>query len=231
MDSHGNEFLDSIVGGKSSDPDVKHEGGGVAGNVGYRCDLLDPVAILNIAHIMDEGARKGRSNNNWRLLSPDVHINHALTHLMLHMAGSKTEDHIGRALTRMMMAVAVEKSKKADEKKPEVICLCGSTKFKREYMDVARSLALSGHIVLSVEFFMHADDCKVTDGEKVMLDKLHLAKIDMSDGIFVINVGGYVGESTKNEVEYAGEMGKKIWWLEYPGKDTLREVRELYKRW
>ena len=49
---------------------------------------------------------------------------------------------------------------------------------------------------------------------KAMLDDMHKRKIDMADEIFVINVNGYIGESTKSEIEYATTTGKVVNYLE-----------------
>ncbi len=97
----------------------------------------------------------------------------------------------------------------------KVITLCGSTRFREEYMRAQKELTLAGNIVISVGLFGHSGDDEVwTEGTKEMLDEMHLAKIDMADGIFVINVGGYVGTSTKREIDYARRMGKSIEFLE-----------------
>lgn len=96
---------------------------------------------------------------------------------------------------------------------PKVICLCGSTRFKNEYEKVMRDLTLQGIIVLSVGLFGHIEGLDMNSETKQMLDELHLRKIDMSDEIFVINVNGYIGESTKREIEYANRTGKKINYL------------------
>lgn len=99
------------------------------------------------------------------------------------------------------------------EGKYRVITLCGSTKFKNEFIELQKRLTLEGNIVISVGLFGHADgDYKtvLTDDVKVMLDDMHKRKIDMADEIYVVNVGGYVGTSTKSEMAYALETGKKI---------------------
>lgn len=95
-----------------------------------------------------------------------------------------------------------------------IITLCGSTKFKDMYEEAMKRFTLDGHIVLTCGFFQHAGDGKLTTAQKVKLDQLHLEKIDMSDLIFVINVGGYIGESTRNEIKYAEKMGKLVNYLE-----------------
>ena len=104
----------------------------------------------------------------------------------------------------------------------KVITLCGSTKFKDEFMKVQKDLTLKGNIVISVGLFGHSGDNEVWENmdegkftkTKEMLDDMHKSKIDMADEIFVINVGGYIGESTKSEIEYAKDTGKKINYLE-----------------
>ena len=103
-----------------------------------------------------------------------------------------------------------------------VITLCGSTRFKKEFMEAQKRLTLKGNIVISVGLFGHSGDEEVWDGmdegtlskTKAMLDDMHKRKIDMADEIFVINVGGYIGESTKSEIEYAISHGKKVRYLE-----------------
>ena len=96
----------------------------------------------------------------------------------------------------------------------KVITLCGSTRFKDEFTAQQKRLTLEGNIVISVGLFGHAGDSEVwTEGTKEMLDDMHKRKIDMSDGIFVINPGDYIGSSTKSEIEYARRTGKEINYL------------------
>ena len=104
----------------------------------------------------------------------------------------------------------------------KVITLCGSTRFKDEFMKVQKDLTLKGNIVISVDLFGHSGDDEVWENmdegtltkTKEMLDDMHKRKIDMADEIFVINVGGYIGDSTKTEIEYATKTGKKVNYLE-----------------
>ncbi len=109
-----------------------------------------------------------------------------------------------------------------------VITLCGSTRFKNEFMEVQKRLTLEGNIVISVGLFGHSGDSEVWENmdegaftqTKEMLDDMHKQKIDMADSIFVINVGGYIGESTRSEIKYAKEHGKVIEYLEKVGEDN-----------
>jgi hypothetical protein len=99
--------------------------------------------------------------------------------------------------------------------KYKVITLCGSTKFGEQYLEAQKRLTLEGNIVISVGLFGHSGDDEVwTEGTKAMLDDMHLRKIDMADEIFVINVGGYIGESTRREIAYAKNTGKSVKYLE-----------------
>lgn len=102
--------------------------------------------------------------------------------------------------------------------KYKVITLCGSTRFKEQFMEAQKRLTLEGNIVISVGLFGHAGDQEVWDGmdegtlskTKEMLDDMHKRKIDMADEIYVINVGGYIGDSTRSEIQYAEEHGKPV---------------------
>lgn len=101
---------------------------------------------------------------------------------------------------------------------PEIITLCGSTRFKKVFLKVAETFTLEGKIILMPGAFGHdvKDEnlLEEIESKKPMLDELHKRKIDMSDAIFVINVGGYIGESTRGEINYAIDNGKKVYYLE-----------------
>lgn len=94
-----------------------------------------------------------------------------------------------------------------------VITLCGSVKFKEEFERIKEELTLAGNIVFTPNFFHSIKKEEINNETKKMLDKMHKQKIDMSDEIYVINVGGYIGESTKSEIEYAKTKNKKISYL------------------
>jgi hypothetical protein len=95
-----------------------------------------------------------------------------------------------------------------------VVTLCGSTRFKDYFMNVQKTLTLDGYIVISVGLFGHSEDDEWTEETKKMLDDMHKRKIDMADEIFVINVDGYIGDSTKSEIEYAIKTGKGVAYLQ-----------------
>lgn len=103
-----------------------------------------------------------------------------------------------------------------------VVTLCGSTRFKNEFYEAQKRLTLEGNIVISVDLFGHAGNQEVWDGmdedtlskwfcvkTKEMIDDMHKRKIDMADSSYVINVGGYIGESTRSEINYAEKTGKR----------------------
>jgi len=106
---------------------------------------------------------------------------------------------------------------------PPIVCLCGSTRFYEQYRRANYELTMTGNIVLSVGFFHHLKDGEHNEGvgctpeEKVKLDELHKRKIDLADWVYVINVDGYIGDSTRSEIEYATMLRKPIKYLEPPG--------------
>lgn len=91
-----------------------------------------------------------------------------------------------------------------------VITLCGSTKFKTQFEQANAYLTLQGNVVISVAFFEQSDGFTITEEQSKLLGQLHFRKIDMSDEIFVIDVDGYIGESTRKEIAYAKQNGKAI---------------------
>jgi hypothetical protein len=101
--------------------------------------------------------------------------------------------------------------------KPVVVCLCGSTRFKTAFDTAYYAETMAGRIVHSVGFFVHSkhgESIGCTSEQKVALGELHKRKIDLSDEILVLNVGGYIGESTRSEIAYAMVHGKVIKYLE-----------------
>lgn len=107
--------------------------------------------------------------------------------------------------------------------KPIVTTLCGSTRFSEAFALANMHLSMLGRIVISVAMFGHTDQPQGSqylcgDGAsshpgKQALDTLHFRKIDLSDGIYVVNPAGYIGESTRREVSYARRLGKTVEWM------------------
>jgi len=97
--------------------------------------------------------------------------------------------------------------------KPNIICLCGSTKFKHYFGLINRKFTLEGYIVLLPGVYPHSDGINISDDAKIKLDELHKRKIDMSDQIFVIDPDGYIGNSTQSEIDYAKNKNKPITYL------------------
>ncbi len=92
----------------------------------------------------------------------------------------------------------------------EIVTLCGSTKFKEQFLEEQKRLTLEGKIVISVGVFCHEDPEEISKDQKTMLDKIHLKKIDLADSIYVIDMNKYIGESTSREIAYAESQGKPI---------------------
>lgn len=117
------------------------------------------------------------------------------------------------------------------------ITLCGSTKFKDQYIEWNKRLSLEGHVVYSVAFFGHADDEPLTEDDKILLDDIHKAKIYHSDAIVVINVNNYVGDSTKSEIKFANRIGRPVYYAYdvvpgYPKSwESSRSLLDVLEKW
>ena len=103
----------------------------------------------------------------------------------------------------------------------KTITICGSTRFKEEFLKAQCDLTFDGWIVFSVPFFEHADNMVLTREQKEIAIQSHLRKIAVSSAIYVINKGGYIGESTKNEIQYAKDHGKQVIFME-----NLKDLRK-----
>ena len=98
--------------------------------------------------------------------------------------------------------------------RPRVVTLCGSTRFMNVFDEQNTKLTLEGKVVFSVALKAHEGSASVTVDQKELLDRVHLEKIRLSDEILVLNVGGYIGDSTRNEIEFAHKLGKIVAYLE-----------------
>lgn len=99
-----------------------------------------------------------------------------------------------------------------------IITLCGSSRFKREFSMTQAKLTFEGNVVLSLGLFSQADNLTLKKEDVARLVEVHKQKIRMADSIYVIDPGGYVGESTEREIEYAVGLGKSLRYFsdEYP---------------
>jgi hypothetical protein len=86
---------------------VTNEFGGKQSHIGGRYDLIPPHALKTVAYVLAEGAKK-YSEFNWKRITTNEHINHALNHINLHFIGDEDENHLGHAIVRLMMAYEVD---------------------------------------------------------------------------------------------------------------------------
>jgi len=104
--------------------------------------------------------------------------------------------------------------------RPRIVCLCGSTRFMDAFFAAGWAFTLKGYIILSIGVCKHADADGAHGAEMLgpavvqQLDELHHRKIDLADEVMILNVDGYIGESTRRELEYARLLGKPIYFLE-----------------
>ena len=92
--------------------------------------------------------------------------------------------------------------------KRKVLTLCGSIRFMEKILEVHEELELQGYVVIGI--VQHVRKEPYTPDEEDLLDVIHKIKIDIADGIYVVNVDGYIGDNTKSEIEYARSLNKKI---------------------
>lgn len=135
------------------------------------------------------------------------------------------------------------------DSRPRIICICGSTRFIEQFAITTWELERQGHIVLGCTL-LPMWYCKVPShfgeatGTKEQCDELHLRKIDLADEVLVLNIGGYIGESTANEIAYAMQTGKPVRYLETesttaaspaapqePILNTINKFRDLLPNW
>lgn len=110
--------------------------------------------------------------------------------------------------------------------RPTIVCLCGSTRFYAAFQEANYCETMAGKIVLSVGHYPHApgqihgETVGCTPEQKVALDELHMKKIDLADEVLILNVNGYIGESTRRELNHAIDTGKRVRFLEPPPNPT-----------
>lgn len=118
-------------------------------------------------------------------------------------------------------------------KRPTIVCICGSTRFIDTWNYHRKRLTEAGEIVLAIEVVTTqapTEDPQLVDPElKLRLDELHKRKIDLADYVFVLNVGGYIGESTRSEIEYARAHRKPVKYLQPLSRDSesVRVLQEM----
>lgn len=126
--------------------------------------------------------------------------------------------------------------------KPEIITMCGSTRFADLMACISWEYEKIGKIVLRVNFvpdwyvkkegWTESSHGAEQAGLKKQLDDLHCRKIDISDKVFVCNYNGYIGESTRNEIDYAINIGKPVFYLEGGMSDSeIKHVAEKIAKW
>jgi hypothetical protein len=124
--------------------------------------------------------------------------------------GATSQDH-----DTAMLQQSLEIARIHAQKRPVVVTLCGSTRFMEDFERVSKEETLAGRIVISVGYNIHSDEAiSISVEKKILLDELHLRKIDICDEILVINKGGYIDESTKREIQYASDNNKIIRYME-----------------
>lgn len=188
-----------------------------------RCDaayqqLCDDIHAMVVADAQNE---------EWapiaqRALPENTRLTAEVAALSAHLETVATErDRLMQRVVELEKMIKTEHSRT----RPTIVCLCGSTKFYHAFQCANFAETMQGKIVLSVGFYAgspdqmiieHGEGVGITPAEKEQLDQLHLRKIDLADEVLILNVGGYIGESTRRELRYALDHGKVVRFLEEP---------------
>lgn len=169
-----------------------------------RCTLPDAVLLERVVQFCDLADTLAAEVERLRGLLGEAHV---------HVARTWREDDLSHRID----AALADKPSGGEATRPRIVCLCGSTRFMSAFFDAGWQYTLDGYIVLSVGVCKHADDhgAEALGGDVAeRLDELHKRKIDLADEVFVLNVGGYIGDSTRSEIDYALEHGKPVAYLE-----------------
>lgn len=97
--------------------------------------------------------------------------------------------------------------------KHKVIVLSGSIRFWDKIQEMHERLELENEFVI-IGITPHVMSRDFTPEEEDLLDELHREKIQLADALYVVNVDGYIGNSTRSEIEFAKQLGKEIIYLE-----------------
>lgn len=200
-------------------------------------DALDEAIDMDLEAIREAGTALGQMLG--RYTAAKTLFDKAITdaaHGELKWAGlcdcepeATPEEQAARADAEQVITRITE----AYAKRPTVVVLCGSTRFYEAFQQANYDETMAGNIVLSVGFYPHSkaihghgEGVGHDSAEKVKLDELHLRKIDLADEVLILNVNGYVGESTRREIDYAISQGKTLRWLEPGTPDTPEAIAE-----
>ena len=97
--------------------------------------------------------------------------------------------------------------------KHKVVVLSGSIRFWDKIQELHEKLELEdGYVVIGI--IPHVMPRDFTPEEEELLDELHREKIKLADALYVVNVNGYIGNSTRSEIEFAKQLGKEIIYFE-----------------
>ena len=138
---------------------------------------------------------------------------------LLAAAGAPEFDDASHAAEWAASVKLAMEAQPAPVDRPRIVCLCGSTRFMEAFRAANLRETIAGRIVLSIGCDTKSDSDLLALGEltpesKAALDALHKRKIDMADDILVLNVGGYIGQSTRSEIDHAIARGKGVRYLE-----------------
>lgn len=172
-------------------------------------EVTGTLAVLTTHTVTTSGKRDTVTVLTGTAASADAHLSYELRDArwirpdLTDLAGEPTSQWLRTALEHA-------------PERPPIVCLCGSSRFREAFAQANYALTLAGQIVLSIGVPTHAADgegVSQTSAAKIALDELHKRKIDLADWVYVLDVDGYIGESTRSEISYAEQHGKPVRYL------------------
>jgi hypothetical protein len=197
---------------------------------GYVTQCREALAALDqlIASEREAAADRVRKDkyiktaDDW-VAMPEWAIEHVCAAILDGQSASPLQEGYKKRMTLAQACDAVINANQLQEardrgERPRIVCLCGSTRFMEAFQAANLRETIAGRIVLSIGCNTKSDADLMVLGEltqeaKAALDELHKRKIDLADEIFVLNVGGYIGESTRSEIAYAEAHSKPVRYL------------------
>jgi hypothetical protein len=152
-----------------------------------------------------------------RLREENARLNHKL-----HILEVAFDERLQQA-----RELLVDNARLNDRFTAPIVCICGSTKFKQAWIAENARLTGEGNIVLAVGFWGHHERIAPSPEIKEFLDGLHKRKVDLCDWVWVVDVGGYIGDSTRSEIAYAEQIGRPVRYLSKEMPDYVEPVDPL----
>lgn len=170
-----------------------------------------------------------------KVIKPDILSREEVERRLSHFDRPIEEYSLPTQYERQALQTALHYMEREERlRNRRVVCLCGSTRFTDEMLVIQWDMTKRGCVVLSWcalpdSYFASEDKTHIGDQEDVkeIVDEVHKRKIDLCTEVFVVSVGGYIGESTASEIHYARSIGKPVTYLEPLTEESQARLEAL----